>query len=48
MSSHRDFEVYKCKTLIKMLKKRKQKPERAMERYSKKIYLRAIKEVGND
>lgn len=38
-----DYEIWKCITLIRMLKKRKQSTERAMEIYSKSIYKKSLK-----
>lgn len=41
----KSFEIYKCRTLILMLIKRNQNPERAKECYSEKIYKKALKQL---
>ena len=41
----KEFEIYKCKYLIKWLIDHNQPKERALEVYSKQIYNQSIKEV---
>jgi hypothetical protein len=41
----KEYEVYKCKVLIKMLTNRKQNLERAMEIYDKKTFQEALKQM---
>lgn len=42
-----EYELYKCKILIKMLIKRHENIQRALEIYPKKIYEEALKELKN-
>jgi hypothetical protein len=40
-----EFKVFKCITLIKMLKKRNQPKERALEIYRPSVYKEAVKRL---
>jgi hypothetical protein len=41
----KEYEVFKCQTLIKMLTRRKQKLERALEIYPKSVYEEALERI---
>jgi hypothetical protein len=40
-----EYEVFKCMTLIRMLVKRHQNPERALEVYTQSVYNRAMNKL---
>ena len=40
-----DFDIFKCVTLIRMLKKRNQDPQLALKNYSQRVYEVALKAV---